>query len=141
MTRRSAASIVYNFNPRTRVECDGATEHQGRADMDFNPRTRVECDSDIYRVHSQSRQFQSTHSCRVRRIKDAYDEIKDRFQSTHSCRVRRTHSLKTILMSIFQSTHSCRVRLKVYQSVGSVCSDFNPRTRVECDQTAWCNGM
>ena len=146
------------FNPRTRVECDGG----GGIDtlrFNFNPRTRVECDRclllfvlnfglfqsthscrvrrDVTTCRINGVKFQSTHSCRVRRIKDAYDEIKDRFQSTHSCRVRRTHSLKTILMSIFQSTHSCRVRLKVYQSVGSVCSDFNPRTRVECDSQGY----
>ena len=89
--RESHLFILYNFNPRTRVECDQGTrlwwldvsyfnprtrvECDGGGGIDtlrfnFNPRTRVECDLDHNIQRLGYWPFQSTHSCRVRRGKE-----------------------------------------------------------------------
>ena len=129
--RESHLFILYNFNPRTRVECDQGTrlwwldvsyfnprtrvECDGGGGIDtlrfnFNPRTRVECDLDHNIQRLGYWPFQSTHSCRVRQVLDV-DHIKEiEFQSTHSCRVRPEYPATLTGTDQFQSTHSCRVR-------------------------------
>ena len=58
-----------DFNPRTRVECDTDHDVYGYRTIDFNPRTRVECDLNLMDTVFRDREFQSTHSCRVRLMK------------------------------------------------------------------------
>ena len=56
------------FNPRTRVECDLKIMRDADIYTNFNPRTRVECDVHSFFISPFKPVFQSTHSCRVRRV-------------------------------------------------------------------------
>ena len=62
-----------------------------------------------------------------------------KFQSTHSCRVRLINCVIWRKNAEFQSTHSCRVRRNQTTMTDEEMGDFNPRTRVECDDAATSN--
>ena len=99
-----------HFNPRTRVGCDALRSVSRSALDNFNPRTRVGCDGrdeQGYYVHTL---FQSTHPCRVRRLRSSLPVLLALFQSTHPCRVRHFIEKRAKFEDLFQSTHPCRVR-------------------------------
>ena len=59
----------------------------------FNPRTPVECDRGLLQFFWLPSQFQSTHSCGVRRSFPPIYFVPGLFQSTHSCGVRLRRNL------------------------------------------------
>ena len=127
------AQIIENFNPRTRVECDSGAVGSTTSRIRFQSTHSCRVRPILFHVYGKIQRFQSTHSCRVRRISAFTFFIIKSFQSTHSCRVRQDTAGRHRRRGVFQSTHSCRVRLAALPGNHKIHSNFNPRTRVECD--------
>ena len=80
--------------------------------------------------------FQSTHPRGVRRAEVQRVPSHRLFQSTHPRGVRRLRRSYYHLLRLFQSTHPRGVRLALYL-ITIPPINFNPRTRVGCDQFKW----
>ncbi len=124
----------FYFNPRTHVGCDPCALLNVSTPYNFNPRTHVGCDTlsfsqlittlisihapmwgatlDRYRKWLNSRLFQSTHPCGVRRSVGGV-KFTARTISIHAPMWGATYFLSLNPKRIrFQSTHPCGVRLK-----------------------------
>ena len=153
-THKTMDKILFNFNPRTHVGCDGheaqghqpdgfqSTHPRGVRPMmigiviveyNFNPRTHVGCDYMVRKIVYRLRLFQSTHPRGVRHSREHRLVEMTRFQSTHprGVRLRQTRSSgEYMVISIHAPTWGA-TRTVVFGINSSV--NFNPRTHVGCD--------
>ena len=122
-----------DFNPRTRVGCDQLKGYITSGKAIFQSTHPCGVRRRNARLPLRNGQFQSTHPCGVRQFTARFGALSPRFQSTHPCGVRLASFRVQCWGSRFQSTHPCGVRLIPSSYLYHVGFDFNPRTRVGCD--------
>ena len=122
-----------NFNPRTRMGCDGALMDVRKGFKHFNPRTRMGCDKDVPRpevsaaISIHAPVWGATGIC----------QLDNSFPSHFNPRTRMGCDLsptpRYISTAVFQSTHPYGVR-RGPGAIPTPAEDFNPRTRMGCDE-------